>query len=244
MERDCILVVGVTSIGKTTALNELKKYAQLKKIPYSKNALSDAMAIVRAIEEDDACGGYHHTHDWCADMFGSHKHKNGESKFPFIVTDNVVPEKMLGMFSQSLEEAPFIGKLYFVEWAGGVNVCSISNPLSQVNFSYTRAYKMLKDAVLPSRWLHRIRGVIHLTANDSVRLLLNKKTPTLVNDNFAAKYGWRRSEITLNFFGQDDYDISGLKTFFDKHNIPTQRIENDASTRFFARIRNAAGVLL
>lgn len=236
--KDFLLLVGVTSTGKTTSTEILKEFARSKNIPHEKRTLSDAQSIIRSVKEDDELGGYHHTHTWCIDKNNGHHHKNDEPIVPFIVTDNVIPEKMMRDFFKCLETTPITGKIYFVEWAGGINTYPKSDVLSKIDFSYTKTHKLIKNGTLPHKWLDRVISIIHLLANDDTRLLLNKKTPSFV-DTAQAPYqvGWKRDEVTLRFFGSDDYGSSGLRTSFNKRGIKTYKIKNDASIAFYGKLK-------
>src|SRR5271169_3039928 len=120
-ERDIIIITGCNAVGKTTASNYLRKYAILHHISYENKIVADSQLLFEAMRLDDSAGGYHHTHDWCVKDSEGHTHNQGEPEFPFMITDNELPNRMRINFFTQLTVLPKTDDIWFVEWAGGVN---------------------------------------------------------------------------------------------------------------------------
>lgn len=234
-ERDIVIVTGCNAVGKTTASNYLRKLASLHNIPYENRIVVDSQCLFEAMQSDDIGGGLHHTHDWCGKDSKGHTHHLDQSMFPFIVTDNVLPSTTRIHFFTKLTTLQITGKLWFVEWAAGMNTNPPDDPTSCIDYSYAKVKNMLQEGSLPSSWLKRVKAVIHLEADYSVRLCLNaqRSMPALAQPG-ALEQGtafWLKDERVLRFYGRDDFiEIEGL---FQDIDIPVHVLKNDGGSSLF-----------
>lgn len=235
-KRDIIIVTGCNAVGKTTASNYLRKFASLHNISYENRMIADSQCLFEAMQFDDQTGGLHHTHDWCITNSNSHSHTHDQNQpvFPFTVTNNILPEKMRYDFFQKLSELQPTGKFWFVEWAGGVN----TNQDSSIDYSYAQMRFLLEEKKLPNRWLKRVKTVIHVTADEEVRLALNKQRsvpfsarPEAIENGTAF---WQKDERVLRFYGKDDF--AEIKDLLEAHNIDIHTIENNGDTSFYHKL--------
>lgn len=244
-ERDIIIVTGCNAVGKTTASNYLRKLANLHKILYENCIISDSQCLFEAMQHDDQAGGLHHTHDWCTPGNQDHSHYRDEPVFPFTVTDDELPNMMRQQFFSKLKELPKTGKLWFVEWAAGINTNPPEEPASCIDYSYSLVKSMFNDGTLPVDWLERIKAVIHLEADTCVRFDLNKKRfiPSSARAE-AIETGtafWQKDERILRFYGADDFsEIEGLLQAAD---ITIHKLKNDGGNSFYKGLAKIAGAL-
>src|SRR6266566_4233190 len=218
---DIIIVTGCNAVGKTTASNYLRKLATSHKIPHENSIIADSQCLFEAMQLDDNTGGYHHTHDWCANDSGRHNHNLGQS------------------------ELPRTEKLWFVEWAGGVNINPRNDPSANIDYSYAAVKRMIQKGEIPTDWLYRIKAVIHLKAKRSVRFSLNRirSVPTSA-EPAAIEAGtafWQKDERVLKFYGRDDF--SKIKRFFKKTGIPVYNVKNDGERYFFESLEKEVEVI-
>ncbi len=242
---DIIIVTGCNAVGKTTASNYLRKLATSHKIPHENSIIADSQCLFEAMQLDDNTGGYHHTHDWCANDSGRHNHNLGQSVFPFTVSDNELPNRMRSHFFTKLTELPRTEKLWFVEWAGGVNINPRNDPSANIDYSYASVKRMIQKGEIPTDWLYRIKAVIHLKAKRSVRFSLNRirSVPTSA-EPAAIEAGtafWQKDERVLKFYGRDDF--SKIKRFFKKTGIPVYNVKNDGERYFFESLEKEVEVI-
>ncbi len=243
-ERDIIIVTGCNAVGKTTASNYLRKLTNLRKILYENCIIADSLCLFEAMQLDDQEGGLHHTHDWCAKDIKGHIHDLDQPIFPFTVTDNELPNRMRIQFFTTLTNLQS-GKLWFVEWAAGVNTNALKDSSSSIDYSYATVKKMLLEGSLPDGWLSRIKAIIHLEADYPVRFALNQKrcipsSPQVEAIENGTAF-WQKDERVLRFYGCDDF--SRIKRLFRKAGIPIYTIKNDGGTRFFGRLGKVANAL-
>lgn len=194
---------------------------------------------------DDEAGGTHHTHDWAKKGTIGHIHNLGQPEFPFIVTDNELPNKMRIQFFTKLTNLPQTGKLWFVEWAGGINTNPPDDPTSCIDYSYATVKRMLLEGSLPDGWLKRVKAIIHLEANYPVRFALNQKSsiPSSIKVEAIAQGTafWQKDERVLRFYGLDDFvEIEGqLKAA----GISIYPLNNDGGGSFYKILESIADEL-
>lgn len=237
-KRDIIIVTGCNAVGKTTASNHLRELATLYNIPHENIIIADSQCLFEAMQMDDLDGGFHHTHDRCQPGIQGHSHHSDLPIFPFTVIDNELPNQMRKRFFNKLTKLHSKGKFWFVEWAGGVN----SNQDSSIDYSYARVKCMLEEGMLPTKWLKRVKAIIHVTAEEQVRFALNKQRsvpffprPEAIENGTAF---WQKDERVLQFYGRDDFiEIQGL---LEKADITVYTIKNIGSRCFFEDLEIAA----
>lgn len=244
-ERDIIIVTGCNAVGKTTASNYLRKLADSRKILYENCIFSDSQCLFEAMQLDDQVGGFHHTHDWCTTGIQGHSHLLDRPVFPFTVTDNELPNTMHQQFFLKLMELPHTGKLWFIEWAAGINTNPPEDPASCIDYSYSLVNRMFHDGTIPDGWLKRIKAVIHLEADTCIRFELNKKRciPSFARVE-AIETGtafWQKDERVLRFYGRDDF--SEIKGLLQAAGIPIYNLKNDGGSSFYKGLKKIAGVL-
>jgi hypothetical protein len=244
---DIIIVTGCNAVGKTTASNFLRNFALLHNISYENRIIADSQCLFEAMQLDDQTGGIHHTHDWCTTNSKSHSHRNDQDQpvFPFTVTSNFLPEKMRYDFFQKLSALPPNGKIWFVEWAGGVNINPRNDPGANIDYSYASVKRMLQKGEIPNDWLYRIRAIIHVKAKRSVRFSLNKirSVPSSAQPEAieAGTAFWKKDDRVLRFYGRDDF--SKLKYVFRKAGIPVHNVKNDGGRYFFESLEKKVEVI-
>jgi hypothetical protein len=237
-KRDIIIVTGCNAVGKTTASNYLRELAALRNVPREDKIVADSQCLFEAMQADDKAGGLHHTHDWCEPGTQGHIHDSDKPVFPFTVTDNELPHRMRERFFKKLTKLRRTGKLWFVEWAGGVNTNLVEDPASCIDYSFATVKSMLEKGKLSQRWLKRVKAVIHVRAENEVRCVLNKQRsipfyaqPHEIENGTAF---WQKDERVLCFYGRDDFlEIEGL---FRKATIPIYTIENYGSRYFYEQL--------
>ena len=137
---------------------------------------------------------------------------------------------------------PRNGNLWFVEWAAGVNTNSPDAPISDIDYSYMTVKKMLQEETLTKIWLERVKVVIHLKAENHVRLFLNEKTSiSSFGQSEALEQGtasWLKDERILKFYGKDDFPE--IESVFRNADIPIYSIKNDGTCSFFNLLKIAA----
>lgn len=240
-KRDIFIVTGCNSVGKTTATNHLRVLATQYKILHENIIIADSQCLFEAMQMDDLAGGFHHTHEWCQPGTQGHSHNSNLPLFPFTVTDNELPNKMRKQFFNKLTKLRRGDKYWFVEWAGGVN----TNEDSCIDYSYALVKCMLEDGVLSTKWLKRVKAILHVTAEYQVRFALNKnRSVPFFPRSQAIENGtafWQKDERVLRFYGQDDFiEIQGL---LEKAGIKVCTIKNNGSNLFFEDLERAANMI-
>lgn len=244
-EHDMIIVTGCNAAGKTTTSNYLRTWAKLHNIPHEDKIVTDSQYLFEAMQEDDQAGGLHHTHDWCMTGAQGHSHCSDQPLFPFTVTDNELPNQMRQQFFTKLTALSKTGKLWFVEWAAGVNTNPREDPASCIDYSYAKVKRMLHEESLPDSWLKRVRAIIHLEADFDVRLRLNKRRsiPALARPE-ALEQGtafWLKNERILRFYGFDDFDQ--IEDRLQAAGVSIYALENDGGSRFYQSLESVANAL-
>lgn len=244
-ERDIIIVTGCNAVGKTTTTNYLRDQANLRNLPHENKIVADSQCLFEAMQLDDHTGGLHHTHDWCITDTQGHSHPLDQPIFPFTVTDNELPDTMRRHFFTKLTALPKTGKLWFAEWAGGINTNPPDDPTSLIDYSYLKVKGMLQEERLPDGWLKRVKAVIHVKANSDVRIALNQRRTIPSSAYPEALQGgtafWKKDERVLRFYGRDDFDE--IKDRFQSVNVPIHTIENDGESCFFQYLEILASTL-
>jgi hypothetical protein len=121
-------------------------------------------------------------------------------------------------FLETITVLPRLEKLRFVEWTGGINTNPPEEPASQVDFSFNRVAKKIKEDLLPVQWAERVRAVIHISAETKMRIFFNTKdsddeSPQILSGHASA----RRMSTVLNLFGHDDF--CKIKPFFKRAGV-------------------------
>jgi hypothetical protein len=245
-ERDIIIITGCNAVGKTTASNFLRKWANRHKIPYENDFISDSQCLFEAMQRDDQTGGLHHTHDWCAIDTQGHSHDRNQPVFPFTVIDNELPNKMRSEFFTNLTKLPKNGKLWFVEWAAGVNTNPRNDPTFSIDYSYATINSGLQAGHLSKSWLIRAKAILHLLADNHIRCELNKKrpAPSSVHIKTLEKGTafWQKDEKVLRFYGSDDF--SEVELLLKEACIPIHTVINDGGSSFYKYLETVANSLL
>lgn len=244
-EHDMIIVTGCNAAGKTTTSNYLRTWAKLHNIPHEDKIVTDSQCLFEAMQEDDQAGGLHHTHNWCMTGTQGHSHCPGQPLFPFTVTDNELPNQMRQQFFTKLTELSKTGRLWFVEWAAGVNTNPREDPASCIDYSYAKVKRMLQDGSLPDGWLKRVKAVIHVKAEYDVRLYLNghRSIPTSAQPEALEKGTafWLKDERILRFYGRNDFDE--IKDQLQAAGVSIHTLENDGGSRFYQYLEAVASAL-
>ncbi len=244
-ECDIIILTGCNSVGKTTASNYLREWVTAHKILHERRFIVDSRCLFEVMLLDDKSGGFHHTHAWCEKDSKGHTHNLDKPIFPFTVTDNEMPDSMRLSFFTKLTELPRTGKVWFAEWAAGVNTNPLHDSASIVDYSYAKVKRILQEGGLPSGWLERVYAVIHLIADNSVRFSLNEQrlVPSSAEPEAIEKGTafWLKDEKVLQFYGRDDF--SEIEKLFQDTGIPIYTIENDGGNRFFESLQKIAVAL-
>lgn len=232
---DMIIITGCNSVGKSTTSNYLLKLATSYKIPHENRIVDDSQCLFEAMQLDDREGGLHHTHDWCKKNAPGHTHNLDQPIFPFTVTDNELPNRMRIHYFTKLTNLPITGKLWFAIWSAGVNTNPPADPTSRVDYSYATVKKLLLEGSLPDGWIKRTKAIIHLKADFSVRIALNKLRPLPTSAEQEAQEKdsafWLKDERVLRFYGFDDFsEIEGL---FETASASIHTIENDGGNHFY-----------
>jgi hypothetical protein len=236
--RDIIIVTGRNAVGKTTASNYLRKLATSHNIPYESKIIADSQCLFEEMEKDDRTHGLHHTHDWCKAEEQEHIHDEDKPIFPFIVTDNELPNRMRKRFFKKLTKLPYTNKFWFVEWAGGVNTSTNKS----IDYSYSQVKYMLEKEKLPNKWLKRVQAVVHVTAENEIRFALNKQRsvpfsacPEAIENGTAF---WQKNERVLEFYGEDDF--CEIEDLLKDAGINISMIENNGNSCFFETLDKIA----
>jgi hypothetical protein len=240
-KRDIIIVTGRNAVGKTTASNHLRELATKFNIPHENIIIADSQCLFESMQMDDLVGGFHHTHEWCQPRIQGHSHDSNSPLFPFTVMDNELPNKMRRRFFKKLTKLRSSGNFWFVEWAGGVN----TNHDSSIDYSYAHVKCMLEEGILSTKWLKRVKAIIHVTAEDQVRFALNKKRsvpfsprPEAIENGTAF---WQKDEQVLRFYGKDDF--AEIKDFLEAHDIDIHPIENNGDDCFYHKLAAIADAI-
>ncbi len=240
-KRDIIIVTGCNAVGKTTATNHLRELATKYNIPHENKIIADSQCLFEAMQDDDETGGHHHTHNWCQSGRQGHIHDGCHPEFPFTVTDNNLPEVMRIKFFSRLTYLG-TGKLWFAEWAAGINTNPLDDPSSNINYSYTKVKSLIQDKSIPDGWLKRVKAVIHISADECVRFDLNKRRllPTIARPEAIEKGTafWQKDEQILRFYGKDDFDE--IKELLEAHDIDIHTIENKGDDVFYDQLIGVA----
>jgi hypothetical protein len=236
--RDLVVVTGCNAVGKTTASNYLQNWATLHKIPHEDIIVADSQCLFEAMQSDDEAGGFHHTHDWCQPDARYHFHDSFQPEFPFTVTDNKLPNIMRNRFFTKLISLRRSDKLWFAEWAAGVNTNPLDDPASVIDYSYVKVKSMLREKSIPDGWLKRVKAIIHITATDCVRFDLNQRRlvpssarPEAIENGTAF---WQKDERVLRFYGHDDF--SKIESELKAAGIFIYTIENDGGDNFYKNL--------
>lgn len=233
-----IIVAGQNSVGKTTTFRLLTQEAKKRKLLYNPEPFSDLFFMVRALQEDDAQGGFNHYHEWSVWKDGGHRHDHGEAKLQFTVVSNKLVDAMFHNFFTALDHAP-LDELLIVQWTGGKNVNLPNEPASRADFSFTRTGELLREGALPSTWLRNVRAVIHPVADTETRRTLNEmKHAITLEDALTEHLSPKKSLTVLDIFGKDDFVT--IENIFLGDSIPVYSIRNDASPQFYAELREVA----
>jgi len=243
--RDIILFTGVTSVGKTVAIQYFIQYAVQRNIPCYKEPISDAQSILQAVKEDDKQGGFHHTHGWTKGKNKGHLHDIHKDILPFVATDTVIPRRMQELFFAHLANSTRKHQCIFVEWSGGVNAYSAHHILHTVDFSYTTTYKRLQKKAFARTWMKRVCGIVHIQANWKTRLFLNSITSILKDSGVMnGKKGWKRMPEVLSLFGKDDFVSSGFIKDSALKGVHRYMIYNDGTEKYFEALNCIASSIL
>lgn len=244
-KRDIIIVTGCNAVGKTTASNYLRKFANSHNIPLENCIFSDSQCLFEAMQLDDLASGLHHTHDWCTTGIQGHSHHLDQPLFPFTVTDDELPNIMRQQFFSKLTELPNTGKIWFVEWAAGINTNPPEDPASNIDYSYSLVKRLLLDGTLSDGWLKRIKAVVHLEAKNHVRFDLNKKRciPSFPRVEAIEKGTafWQKDERVLRFYGKDDF--AEIKDLLEAHDIDIHTVENNGDDCFYHKLASVADII-
>jgi len=239
--RDIIIITGCNAVGKTTASNYLRNWASLHNIPQENTIVADSHCLFEAMQDDDETGGHHHTHNWCQSDQHGHNYNDNQPEFPFTVTDNTLPDAMRINFFSKLTNLE-TGKLWFAEWAAGVNTNPPDDSSSNIDYSYAKVKSMLQNKSISAGWLKRVKAVVHISANECMRFDLNKRRliPSTARPEAIEKGTafWQKDEQVLRFYGKDDF--AEIKDLLEAHNIDIHTIENDGDERFYHKLAAVA----
>jgi len=211
LQRDIILIVSQTAVGKTTAYNSLKNLVAGKGYRVAPKPVSDLFFMLEAVKEDDKHGGKGHYHPWNKpdNPYGdtAHTHGEGQDVLPFSVTSQELVDKMLFRFFRHLSNLPPGKKIWFAEWTGGQNIARGYHATANIDLSFSRISKFLEEGVFPNMWLQRVLAVIHPMATNRNRFLLNqKKLANHLEEIVSGELSPRKSHEVLDMFGHDDFD--------------------------------------
>ena len=236
LEKDVVLIVGQNSVGKTTAFRYLTQFAQRQGIQYEADPVSDFFFLLNQTLKDDETGGFCHYHDWSEGRGCGHSHDHGEAKIPFVITHNELVDGMHDDFLNTITHLPRSGKLWFVEWTGGVNTNPLGKPVSQVDFSFDRIVKKLHEGCLPFEWIERVHAIIHISAEKATRYIFNvKDTKHQPLEIFSGQVSARRVETVLELFGRDDF--SSIEPMFNETRIKyIFDVYNKGDEQFYANL--------
>ncbi len=236
--RNIIIIAGQNAVGKTTTFNVLTQEAKQTKIPYEPRPFSDLFFMLNTLKEDDRQGGFNHYHECCAQKEGGHNHSNGEAELPFTINNNKLIDAMFFDFFTALTISR-TDRFLFIEWTGGRNINLPNEPASRADFSFERIGRMLQEGSLPSAWLERVYAVIHPTADNSTRHALNERKHTASLEEIATgTVSPIKSSVVLDIFGEDDF--FHVESLLQNRGIPIYPIKNDATPRFYERLREAS----
>lgn len=241
--KDIILIMGQNAVGKTTALRYLTGIAEQRGIVYEPQPISDFLFILKQTLIDDARGGFHHYHNWSQVKNGGHSHTNGEATIPFAITHNDLVDGMQEELLTTISLLPKSEKLCFVEWTGGINTNSPEEPASQVDFSFGRVSRKIREDLLPLQWLNRVHAVIHITAGTNTRFFFNTKDSDCPSSQILSGQAssWRISTV-LKLFGQDDF--SKIKPFFKRAGVPfICNVYNKGDEGFYKDLRQISDLI-
>lgn len=211
--KDIVLIVGQIAVGKTTASSYLMQLAREQGIAYEPTPIDDFPHLFEQVWKDDISGGHRHYHDWSGEGSEGHSHAHAEPYIPFVVTHTDLVDGMYTNFFNFITEQSQTGKLRFVEWTGGKNTNPPDRPAARADFSFTRAYEMIKEGHWSDRWLERILAIVHITADRETQLLLNTKNSEHPSFKESSdQVVGRRIKAALDIFGEDDF--SSIKLLF------------------------------
>jgi hypothetical protein len=235
--------MGQNAVGKTTAFRYLTGVAQQRGIVYDHQPVSDYLFILQQTLMDDKRGGFCHYHNWSQVKCGGHSHENGEPTIPFAVIHNDLVDAMQEELLKTITLLPRLGKLRFVEWTGGINTNPLEEPVSQVDFSFNRVSKKIKENLLGFEWVERVRAVIHISAGTTTRCLFNTKdclsqSPQILLGQASAK----RIPTVLKLFGHDDF--AKIEPFFQEAGVPfVFDMFNRGDDGFYEELREISDVI-
>ena len=243
--RDVIIITGCNTVGKTTASNYLRYLAKIRNIPHEEKIVADSQSLFEAMQQDHSVAGIHHTHNWCRSDQQIHNHNDNQPEFPFTVIDNTLPDTMRINFFSKLTNLG-TGKLWFAEWAAGVNTNPQDSPSSKIDYSYAKVKNMLQVKSIPDSWLKRVKAVIHISADECMRFDLNKRRliPSTAQPESIEKGTafWQKDEQVLRFYGTDDF--AEIKDLLKAHNIDIYTIKNNGDTGFYHELAAVADEIL
>lgn len=239
MQKDLLLITGANTAGKSSTIKFLSFLCEKYSVTTGEKPVSDAQAIVSALQEDDKNGGLNHYHPWTDKLVRGHSHNNNEPLFPFTVFDNSIPEKMYITLFKKLNSLPFKKALTFVELAGGKNVLPSSHPSSVVDHSYQKVLTLLNENKTNSLWLKRVKAVFHLYANNSLRTHLNKSLSLPIKKDIEKGIAsWPKHQDALDIYGEDDFTFSGMDKYLTSLKVPVYHIENNGTEEFYKKLED------
>ena len=118
------------------------------------------------------------------------------------------------------------GKLWFAEWAAGVNTNPPDDPSSNIDYSYAKVKSVLQNKSISAGWLKRVKAVVHISADECMRFDLNKRRliPSTAQPEAIEKGTafWQKDEQVLRFYGKDDFHE--IKDLLEAHDIDIHTI--------------------
>ncbi len=233
--KDIILIVGQTSVGKTTASSYLRQIAKRRRIPYEPRLVSDFCFLLDQTLIDDKLGGFRHYHNWSKGRSNGHQHGNEEAILPFVVTHSDLADGMHNEFFKAITQLPSSGKFWFVEWTGGINTNSSEEPASHADFSFNRTKKRIKENSLSAQWFERIYAVIHISADLPTRFHLNTKDSAHQSlEILSGQVSAKRIMTVLKIFGQDDF--LSIKPLFEDIGVNLFELYNKGDDQFYKEL--------
>jgi ABC-type cobalamin/Fe3+-siderophores transport system ATPase subunit len=241
--KDIVLIIGQNAVGKTTAIRYLSWIAEQRGIVYEPKPISDFFFLLNQTLMDDKLGGFRHYHSWSQCQSSGHSHANGEPTIPFAVTHNDLVDGMQRELLQTITLLPRFEKLQFVEWTGGINTNPPEESVSQVDFSFYRISKKLKEDLLALQWIERVRAVIHISAETTTRFFLNTKDSNHRSSRIlSGQASARRISTVLQLFGHDDF--SKIEPFFKKAGVRfIFNVCNKGDHDFYKDLRRIGGLI-
>jgi hypothetical protein len=146
-------------------------------------------------------------------------------------------------FLQTITLLPRLGKLRFVEWTGGINLNPLQEPASQVDFSFKRVSKRIKENLLAIQWLERVYAVIHVSADTAIRSFFNTKdSDDQSSEMLSGQVSAKRISTVLNLFGEDDF--SWIEPFFKEFGVRSIfHVVNKGDRGFYRDLRRISHII-